>query len=116
MTTYKSSKGISIDMEVLVGINEKVVAAGNMALNAKGDALGKGGKVIKTAQQRSLEAKKQASVSKVSIKGESKNAEVFSEETGKDQKTKESKPRKKNKWEVELEDGSIIIEEEFKDE
>ena len=51
---YRTNKGASIDMEAMRTTNEKTIAAGNMSVNAKGDIV-QGGKVIKTAKERSKE-------------------------------------------------------------
>lgn len=52
---YRTAKGVTIDMEAMRTANEKTVASGNMKVNAKGDELGKGGKVVKTVKQRATE-------------------------------------------------------------
>lgn len=52
---YRTAKGKMIDMEAMRTANEKTVAAGNMGVNAKGDELGKGGRVVKTVKQRATE-------------------------------------------------------------
>ncbi len=44
---YRSMQGRMIDVEKLRAANESVQAVGNMKVNAKGDVLGAGGKVIK---------------------------------------------------------------------
>jgi hypothetical protein len=59
---YKTRKGKMIDMEAMRTAGERTVAAGNMKVNAKGDELGKGGKVVRTVKERvapHYEAKKQ---------------------------------------------------------
>jgi hypothetical protein len=43
---YKTVKGKSIDIEKLKLANESTIAVGNMKVNARGDELGAGGKVI----------------------------------------------------------------------
>ena len=43
---YRSMQGRMIDIEKLRAANEAVQAVGNMNVNAKGDVLGAGGKVI----------------------------------------------------------------------
>lgn len=48
----KSFRGQSIDMERLRMQNEKQVALGNAGTNARGDKLGKGGKIIQTNEER----------------------------------------------------------------
>ncbi len=49
--TYTSVRGKEIDMEKLSLRNEKTPAVGNMRVNARGDEIGEGGKVIKTREQ-----------------------------------------------------------------
>jgi hypothetical protein len=49
---YRTAKGKMIDMEAMRTANEKTVASGNMKVNAKGDELGKGGRIVKTAKER----------------------------------------------------------------
>ena len=48
MTLHTTARGKTIDMTALQLANEHVVALGNMGVNAKGDLLGPGGKVVKT--------------------------------------------------------------------
>ena len=45
MAGHKTAKGVAFDMERFVQKNSEEVALGNMSVNAKGDVLGKGGKV-----------------------------------------------------------------------
>lgn len=49
--TYKSARGQIIDLDNLRLKNEKSIAVGNMKVNARGDELGKGGKVVKGRNQ-----------------------------------------------------------------
>lgn len=44
---YRSMRGISVDMELLRKKNELTPAVGNARVNARGDQLGPGGKIIK---------------------------------------------------------------------
>lgn len=44
----KSHKGVEVDMSALIASNSKAIALGNGKMNANGDIIGKGGKVIKT--------------------------------------------------------------------
>lgn len=48
---YTSMQGKQIDMEKLNLRNELTPAVGNMKVNARGDELGPGGKVIRTKEQ-----------------------------------------------------------------
>lgn len=45
---YRSAMGKPVDMDLLRLSNEETIAVGNMRTNARGDQLGKGGKVVKT--------------------------------------------------------------------
>jgi hypothetical protein len=49
--TIKSMRGKEIDMEKLNLKNETLPAVGNMKVNARGDEIGKGGKVIRTREE-----------------------------------------------------------------
>ena len=49
--TYTSVRGKEIDMEKLSLRNEKTLAVGNMRVNARGEELGEGGKIIRTREQ-----------------------------------------------------------------
>lgn len=49
--TYTSVKGKQIDMGKLAMRNESAPAVGNMRVNARGDELGPGGKIVKTREQ-----------------------------------------------------------------
>lgn len=48
---YRSAQGTMVDMEKLRLANEETIAVGNMKVNARGDELGPGGKIIKTRNQ-----------------------------------------------------------------
>lgn len=48
---YTSMRGKEIDMEKLSLRNEKTPAVGNMKVNARGDELGPGGKIVRTREQ-----------------------------------------------------------------
>jgi len=45
--TYKSMQGRQVDMEKLMSQHELMPAIGNVRVNARGDELGPGGKIIK---------------------------------------------------------------------
>lgn len=47
---YRTAQGRSLDMETIRLQNELVPALGNMKVNARGDQLGPGGKIIKTRE------------------------------------------------------------------
>jgi hypothetical protein len=48
---YTSMQGKQIDMEKLQMRNELLPAIGNMKVNARGDELGAGGKIVRTREQ-----------------------------------------------------------------
>jgi hypothetical protein len=48
---YTSVRGAEVDMEKLTLANEKTPAVGNVRVNARGDELGAGGKIVKTREQ-----------------------------------------------------------------
>jgi len=48
---HRTARGLPIDMDRLRLANESTIAVGNMKVNARGDQLGQGGKVIKTRAQ-----------------------------------------------------------------
>jgi len=49
--TVRSMRGKEIDMEKLNLRNETIPAVGNMKVNARGDEIGKGGKVVRTREE-----------------------------------------------------------------
>lgn len=49
--TYRTLQGKEIDMERLSLRNETAPAVGNVRMNARGDELGPGGKIIKTREE-----------------------------------------------------------------
>lgn len=48
---YRTAMGKKIDLDQLQLANESVIAIGNMKVNARGDKLGPGGKVVKTKKE-----------------------------------------------------------------
>ena len=51
-------QGKEIDMGKLVNQNETTIAVGNMKVNARGDRIGPGGKIIQTREQILAEKEK----------------------------------------------------------
>ena len=49
--TYTSMRGKPVDMEKLNLQNELLPAVGNAKVNARGDEIGPGGKIVKTREQ-----------------------------------------------------------------
>ena len=48
---YRTMQGKVIDLEKLMRENELLPAVGNMRVNARGDEIGPGGKIIRTREQ-----------------------------------------------------------------
>ena len=57
-TNHRTARGTPIDMDRIRLANETAIAVGNMKVNARGDQLGAGGKVVKTRQQIMAEKNK----------------------------------------------------------
>lgn len=51
----RSYRGQEVNMEALAKKNEETVALGRSKLNARGDKLGRGGKIVKTKEERLAE-------------------------------------------------------------
>lgn len=49
--TYRTANGKSIDLDLLIQRNELTPAVGNARVNARGDELGAGGKIIRTRDE-----------------------------------------------------------------
>lgn len=49
--TYRSFQGKEIDMDKIMSNNELMPAVGNVKVNARGDELGPGGKIVKKREQ-----------------------------------------------------------------
>ena len=54
----KSARGRDVNMQALKIANQKTVALGNAKMNARGDLLGKNGKIVKTREQLAQEYNK----------------------------------------------------------
>jgi hypothetical protein len=48
---YKSMQGTEVDMEKLRNQNELALAVGNARVNARGDEIGPGGKIIRKREE-----------------------------------------------------------------
>lgn len=48
---YQSIRGKTVDMEKLALMHETEPAVGNVRVNARGDELGSGGKIVRTREQ-----------------------------------------------------------------
>jgi hypothetical protein len=51
MAKYKTMQGREIDMDKLMTQNELMPAIGNVRVNARGDELGQGGKIIRKREE-----------------------------------------------------------------
>ena len=49
--TYRTANGKTVNMDALMAMNEQAIAVGNMDVNARGDKLGPGGRVVQTKDQ-----------------------------------------------------------------
>ena len=49
--TYRTANGKHIDLDLLISRNELTPAVGNMKVNARGDELGPGGKIIRPREE-----------------------------------------------------------------
>jgi hypothetical protein len=49
--TYRTMQGKEVDMEKLALVNELTPAVGNARVNARGDELGPGGKIVKKREE-----------------------------------------------------------------
>lgn len=73
MPIKRSNRGQQIDMDALIAAGKSIPAVGNMKVNAGGDILDQGGKVVKKNEERVREYYKKnpsSSVEGVSLKGE----------------------------------------------
>lgn len=50
-TTYRTANGKSIDLDMLIQRNELTPAVGNARVNARGDELGQGGKIVRKREE-----------------------------------------------------------------
>ncbi len=55
MAQHKTYKGKPIDIQAMQMANQEQVALGNAKMNARGDVLGQGGKVVKTREETTRE-------------------------------------------------------------
>jgi hypothetical protein len=111
MTTRRTNQGQQIDMDALGLKNEKEIALGNMSINARGDKIGKGGKVIAERNQVAREYYQnnpKAVVQSVSIKDAVDDKPVVEQS---ESIVKPKKAKVKKTKEVEMPNGDIEIQE-----
>lgn len=113
MVQRRTNKGQVIDMDALTIKGENEVALGNMRVNAKGDKLGDGGKVVQAKEDVAREYyanNPKAVVQAVSIKDAVDRSPVI-DEASKIVKPSVKKTKVKKTKEVELPNGDIEIQE-----
>ena len=111
MTTRRTNQGQQIDMDALGLKNEKEIALGNMSINARGDKIGKGGKVIAERNQVAREYYQnnpKAVVQSVSIKDAVDDKPVVEQS---ESIVKPKKAKVKKTKEDEMPNGDIEIQE-----
>ena len=111
MTTRRTNQGQQIDMDALGLKNEKEIALGNMSINARGDKIGKGGKVIAERNQVAREYYQnnpKAVVQSVSIKDAVDDKPVVEQS---ESIVKPKKAKVKKTKDVEMPNGDIEIQE-----
>ena len=52
MRQYRTMKGKTVDMDQLLEKNQTMPAVGNVRMNARGDELGPGGKIVKRREEQ----------------------------------------------------------------
>lgn len=52
MAKYRTMQGKEVDMDKLMLQNEMMPAVGNVPMNARGDELGPGGKIVKKSEEK----------------------------------------------------------------
>ena len=55
MAKYRTMQGKVVDMDKLMTANELMPAIGNVKVNARGDELGPGGKIVRKREEASTE-------------------------------------------------------------
>jgi len=116
---YRTAQGKQIDLDLLIKKNEMTPAVGNARVNARGDELGPGGKIIRKREEVVQEYYKGAPVVNENTKRsdtvaqpevtaeEAKIFEEFDEEPVPPKKTTTSTSKKKDEW-VEDDDGNFV--------
>lgn len=74
--TYRSMQGKVVDLDLLIKRNELTPAVGNAKVNARGDELGPGGKIVKKREEVVKEYYNQTPVAQQSKKKELSEAEA----------------------------------------
>lgn len=112
MSKHVTYRGTTIDMDSLRRENEKSVAVGNMKVNAKGDQLGRGGVVTKTADEIARDNHRvKSAIVNTGLKGPTPSAVGMADQKPQVKSTPKPAPVAKTK-EVELPSGDIVIEKD----
>ncbi len=110
MSRHTTYRGTTIDMDSIRRENESSPALGNMGVNAKGDKIGRGATVTKTADQLARENHRiQSSVVQTGLKGAMPESPVTIEQP---RQTAPVKATTKKIKEVELPSGDIVVEDD----
>lgn len=109
MSRHTTYRGATIDMDSMRRENEHVPAIGNAGVNAKGDKIGRGGSVTKTADQLARENHRvQSTVVQTGLKGPLPASPASIEQ----KQVTPVKSTVKKTVEKELPSGDIVIEED----
>ena len=119
MAIYRSSRGTPVDLDALRMKQETNISVGNTKTNARGDILGKGGRIEKSADQIAREhynRNNPKAVKKASIKLDDEvKAEVVKEEIEDDWVEPEveavEEDTDEDEW-IEDEDGNFVKKED----
>lgn len=113
---YKTAQGRTIDLDLLIKRNELTPAVGNAKVNARGDELGPGGRIIRKREEvvKDYYNKSSKPVANEQVKAKPKADEVSAEELEMlkefDEEPvpqKKSTSTKKEEW-IEDEDGNFV--------
>ena len=112
MSRHVTYRGITIDMDSIRRENERTPAIGNMKVNARGDQLGRGQQVTKTAEQIARENHRiQTAVMTTGLKGDQPDSTGVNLNSPVSP-TKPTKAKTAKSIETELPSGDIIVKED----
>lgn len=104
---YKTMQGKVVDMDLLRKRNELTPAVGNARVNARGDELGPGGKIIRKKEDIVKEYYQSENAAVDQIPNRTKSEPVQERITKTAKKTKKEEPVANEDW-IEDEDGNFI--------
>ena len=113
MAQRRTNKGQMLDFDNLLLKNEEEIALGNMKVNARGDKLGRAGKVVQKREEATREYYQnnpKSVVKSVSIK-DAVDSQTVTDQSAEIVKKSTAKTKAKKTKEVELENGDIEIQE-----